>query len=416
METIEVLKELKRLNSTKQKVELLQQHKSDKTLKQLLIAGLDKDKLYQFTKMPCKYNKSETGKVDFAVGTAIFLGLLSKLEDRIITGNAAKEEVQQVFDKLDKDTYTVFSKILCKKALGVSDKTLNKVWPDAIEEFNPMLAPNVLPDLTSLDYPLFIQPKRDGYRCVYKDGTLYTRYGKLFKNRNLSRVFAGLDKAAQYVLDGELYMHGEPLEKHTEILNAHEAPIPPTMKFYVFDVIPLADWEKQTYSRPYKDRIRDVRVVCNSLIAEPKRIIDVHTEEIQSASEAIEKYKYYLTNGYEGAMLRDRDGLYRWKRVTINSGELIKLKPKETVDVKVDKIFEGKGEFKGMAGGFDFTTDNGTTCSVGSGFTLVDRKAMAQNPDRFLGKTAEIAIMGRTTAGSYRDPRFKRWRPDKDKK
>jgi hypothetical protein len=415
MDTLEIFKKLKELNSTKQKVELLDQYKADKTLLKLLKAGLDKDRLFQFNKMPCKFNKKGPHNLDFLVSSALFLGLLSKLEDRVITGNEAKAEVKDVFDKLDKDTYDLFSKILCKKALGISDKTLNKVWPGAIEEFNPMLAPNVLPDLTNLDYPLFIQPKRDGYRCIFKEGKLYTRYGKEFKNNNLLRVFSGLNKAGQYVLDGELYMHGKTLEQHTEILNAHEAPIPPDMKFYVFDVIPVADWNKESYSRPYKDRIRDVRVVCTSLIAEPRRVVDVHTEEIQSAGEAVEKYKNYLTNGYEGAMIRDKEGLYRWKRVTINSGELIKLKPKETVDVQVVEIYAGKDNFEGMAGGFHFNTDNGTSCSVGSGFTLSDRKAMAENPTRFVGKTAEIAIMGRTKTGSYRDPRFKRWRPDKDK-
>lgn len=416
METLEIFQKLKEINSTKQKVELLEKHKSNKELLKLLQAGLDKERLFQFNKMPCRFNKKGSHNLDFLVSTALFLGLLAKLEDRLITGNAAKEEVKDVFDKFDKETFDLFSKILCKKAIGVSEKTVNKVWPNAIEEFKVMLAPNVLPDLTALDYPLLIQEKRDGYRCIFIEGELRTRYGKLFKNNNLQRIFDCLNKAGQYVIDGELYMHGKPLEEHTKILNAHEAPIPKDMKFYVNDVIPLADWKNQTYNRPYKARIKDVRVVTNSLIAEPKRVIDVHTEEVQSAAEAISFYKNALTKGYEGAMLRNRDGLYQWKRVTIKSGELIKLKPKETVDVEVLKIYDGKDQFKGMAGGFHFVTDNGTPCSVGSGFTIADRKAMAEQPSRFIGKTAEIAIMDRTTTGNYRDPRFKRWRPDKDKK
>lgn len=410
---IQIFNDLKKLNSVKDKEALLYSHKNIKELKELLQAGLDKDRLFQFNKMPSKYLKCDS-PYDYSTAHVLFMNLLDKLENRIVTGNAAKSEVKTLFSKLDKDTYDLFSKILCKKALGISARTANKVWPNLVSEWQIMKTENKLPDLTSLGYPLYVQPKRDGYRCTFKDGKLYTSRGKPFKNKQLSKYFTCLERAGNYVLDGELYMHGKTLEEHTEILNSFDAELPSSLKFYIFDIVPLQNWCQQSYNRSYKDRLTDIRVVCNSLIAQPQKVIDVHTELVETPAEVSKLYKKYLTQGYEGAILRSTDGLYKWKRVTLKSGEMAKLKPMETVDVKVLEIFEGKDQFEGLAGGFTFITDSGVTSSVGTGFTLVERKAMAEEQDKYLGKTAEVAIFGRTKEGSYRDPRFKRWRPDKD--
>lgn len=418
MEILNIFKQLKKLNSVKDKESLLKANKSNVQLLELLKAGLDKNRLFQFNKMPDYDNKDFNPDNPKYTGNKAhdqFLLLLDKLENREVTGKLAKEAVIEFISNTTVEEEFWYSKILCKKALGVSAKTVNKVWPGAIEEFNLMLGPNELPDVTSLDYPLFIQPKRDGYRCVFKDGELITRHGKKFKNKNLKNHFKCLNKASNYVLDGELYMHGRLLSQHTEIFNSFDAILPPELKFYIFDVIPLVDWENQVCTRPYKARIKDIRVITNELIAEPRKVIDVHTEEVHSASEAIEYYKKYLTKGYEGGILRNRESLYKWKRTTVRSGELIKLKPKETVDAKIVEILKGEGDFTGMAGSVVAISDSDITFSCSSGLTVAQRKDMAKQPNNYIGKTIEVSVMGKSSKGSYRDPRFKRFRPDKDK-
>lgn len=107
------------------------------------------------------------------------------------------------------------------------------------DKFKLMKGPNELPELTQLLYPMYCQPKLDGWRAVYIEGKFVSATGKDIRNINLPKYFKSLDKLTGWVLDGELYKHGLTLGNHTTILNSIDTPIPEGMKFRVFDAIPL---------------------------------------------------------------------------------------------------------------------------------------------------------------------------------
>jgi ATP-dependent DNA ligase len=175
--------------------------------------------------------------------------------------------------------------------------------------------------------------------------------------------------------------------------------------------MPIDAWEAKECTLPYKDRLKLTRRIVTSHICNYHRIIDIGSDVVYSSGEVVSLYKNYLDKGFEGVMLKDLEGLYKWKRVTLRSGEVLKLKPFETLDLPIVGFYDGEGKYSGLLGGIVVQYKD-TKVRVGSGFTDSDRKKM-NDRDKYLGKIAEIKYLEETDNGSLRHPIFIRMRPDK---
>lgn len=104
-----------------------------------------------------------------------------------------------------------------------------------------------------------------------------------------------------------------------------------------------------------------------------------------------------VAEGYEGLVLRQGS---KW----------IKVKPRQSHDVKVTGIIEGTGKHKGRMGAL--MTDMG---KVGTGFTDEERQCWwwDHKADGVIGRLIEVECMELTPAGKFRHPRFLRIRYDK---
>ena len=379
-------------------------------LQKLLEANLNPYKLYQFNKMPHYVMARPIFKEKTLEE---FLELLNKLSSREITGNDAEKAVINFFNFLYFDTAELFEKILLKSSFGVGTATVNKIWANLVPDFKVMLAPNQLADISKIKYPCYVENKLDGYRCVYiPNKGFYSRSGKTFGNTNLNTYFKSIFNCGDYVLDGELYVHGLEFQKFTSIVNTENIKIPNTLKFVVYDCVPLNDWINQECNINREKRLKLLREVITGTIAEHNKILDISVDLVYNSNELKKIYKEHLQNGYEGSIIKSVDGLYQWKRVTINSGEMLKLKPFKTLDLEVKAVYSGEGNFKDVAGGITVNY-NGIEVSVGSGFNLETRKLMKKNPTEYIGKIAEIKYFEETVDRSLRFPTFVRWRFDK---
>lgn len=410
---VNVFKQLEATNSTKDKQAILEANKHDEQLKQLLLYNLNPYFNFYIKKMPDRLAWKDDPSWSDSNRYDCFISLLNDLKGRHTTGNQAKDTVQAVFGMFNDDYYNLYSKILLKGPIAVGTATVNKVWPNLIPEFKVMLAPSQLPELTQLQYPLYVQPKYDGFRVIYKEGIFYTRSGLVYSNINLTSYFDCLQGINSYVLDGEFYAHGKQFQDLSKVLNADDVPIPNDLKFYVYDCVPLADWNKQKTNRTYTDRLKDLRSLVNDTICNYKKVIDTPTDKVQSAAEVVEIYKKYRDDGYEGCMLKAVEGKYAWKRVTIKSGEMVKLKPFETLDLEIIDVIEGEGKYQGTLGSLVVSGGNIAPTSVGSGFTDADRKEIWRNKDKYVGKTAEVKYFEISEDKVLRFPIFERIREDK---
>jgi DNA ligase-1 len=411
MTVIAIFNQLSTLTSNKDKQALLEVNKGNDQLKDLLLYSLNPYYNFYVRKMPEKLSYVKDSTFDANDRHKAFITLLDDLKGRYITGHKARDTIQTVFRLFEEDYYTLYSKILLKEAIGVGAATVNKVWPDFIPEFKVMLAPSELPQLPNLKYPLYVQPKLDGFRAIYHNGVFYSRTGKPMPNVQLDSYFSCLEGLKNVVLDGELYAHGVLFQDLSKTLTNENKAISIQLKYNVYDAIPALDWLAQKSKLDYSDRLKLLRSVVNN-VANYKKVIDVSTDLVEDASEVVEIYKKYLKQGYEGCMLKAPNGKYQWKRVTIKSGEMLKLKPFKSEDLKVIGVYDGEGKFEGKAGGI-LVDYNGVTVRIGSGFDDALRDSLSKEPNSYIGKTAEIKYFEETEDGSLRFPIFERWRDDK---
>ena len=413
MQDLQVFKELKSTNSILEKEEILSKYKDSEVVKKLLDANLNPNRLFQFNKMHFTYaDTCASDKFDSKVNYNMFIHLLSVLENRQATGNNAKDEVFQVFRRFNKDEFELYKTVLLKAPIGVSGKTVNKIFPGLIPTFTLMLAPNEIADITKVKYPIYVQPKLDGYRCVYHNGAMWSRSGKSFANKNLDAYFASIFNQNEYTLDGELYVPGAHFNKLQTILNTVDAPLPPGLKYFIYDIMAKGDWDAKMCKKPYSDRYKLLNKVV-AHIGDHQKVIAIGNDKVNSSKEIVDLYKNYLEDKLEGVMLKDPEGLYQWKRVRISSGEMLKVKPYTTEDLKVTGVYAGEGKYEGMAGGMVLNY-NGVAVRCGSGLDDVMRKEMAERPNDYIGKVAEIRYLEVTEDGSLRHPSFLRWREEKD--
>ena len=181
-------------------------------------------------------------------------------------------------------------------------------------KFKPMLAAEA--DLDNLRFPLIASPKLDGVRALVKDGVVLSRSLKPIPNKHVQMLFG---RPALEGLDGELIV-GSPTDpqcfQNTSGAVRRERG-EPDVRFFVFD--------KHDSARTYLNRMLDVTRAYEGVpFGVPTRLVDAVL--VENMQELLHWEHYYLSQGYEGIMLRDMDGPYKFGRSTAKEGYLLKLK------------------------------------------------------------------------------------------
>ena len=111
--------------------------------------------------------------------------------------------------------------------------------------------------------------------------------------------------------------------------------------------------------------------------------------------------------GYDGAILRDPKAGYTIGPV--KRGEIVKVKPVISLDLRVLDVVPGEGKHAGRIGALRVGLGALTT-DVGTGLSDEER---GRGADYWVGKIVEIEAMGFSTEHKLREPRFKGERFDK---
>lgn len=183
--------------------------------------------------------------------------------------------------------------------------------------FRPMLAATL--EDTWIDKPVLVSPKIDGMRCIIQDGQALSRNLKPIRNERLREL---LSNPLLNGLDGEL-VAGD--ATHSLAFNNTVRSVAGTkadsenVVFRVFD-------DSSDPTLPFHARIDQVYHRVATL---PKHLpVEVvsHTDAA-TAEDLASIYQHYLGQGYEGAMIRDPYGPYKFGRSTLKEGYLLKMKP-----------------------------------------------------------------------------------------
>jgi hypothetical protein len=310
------------------------------------------------------------------------LGLLS---GRTVTGNAGIEHLKIILSSVKQPDSTVIERIIGKDMrCGVSEATINKIWPGLIPEYPCMLAsPYDNKLIERMRWPAMVQLKMDGMRfnAIVKNGKCE------FRSRNgrevnllgeLDAEFIRLAEGQDMVFDGELTVHdasGAIMDRKTGngILNKA---VKGTIKLdeaqlvhaTLWDVIPLEHFQNGVGDTEYKIRFD---WLCNQILT--NRIHVVEHSYVDNLDQARTKFEDYFKNGYEGIILKNTHDVWENKR----SKGLIKFKGELECDLRCIGWEEGTGRNVGKLGALVCESADGLIrVNVGSGFSDDDRNTI----------------------------------------
>ena len=362
-----------------------------------------------------------------------FVVLASSLRNRNLTGHDARDAIAEAITQATQKEWNGWYRRILIKDLrcGTSEKTINKVvekkYADyAIPVFGCQLAHDSANHESKVSGKKLIEVKLDGVRVitiVRSDGRvdMFSRTGKELANfphiaEQISSVIKqkGSSKSMDVVLDGEIMSSSfQDLMKQVHRKDNVEAG---DAILNLFDVLPLADFEKGIYDKDQTTRssmvqfwVEQNQALLPSVTYVANELVDLDTELGQARYKEINAKA--IAGGYEGIMLKDPLAGYECKR----SVAWLKLKPFIEVSLTVVATEEGTGKNVGKMGALVCEgVDDGKVIrvNVGSGFTDTQRDNFwsCRVDGQVVEVRADAITQNQDGTYSLRFPRFKTFR------
>lgn len=149
-------------------------------------------------------------------------------------------------------------------------------------------------------FPCYLQPKLNGLKTITPERNNDILYqssgGKYYETlAHLDKEIKNIDK--NLVLDGEIYLHGEDLQDISSAVKKKNK-LTPKLQYIIYDII---------NDDIYSNRLKTIK---NS-IKEGEFVKICPTHEVNSFEEIEELFKYYVSLGYEGVMIKNKHGKYK---------------------------------------------------------------------------------------------------------
>lgn len=369
-----------------------------------------------------------------------FTELLDRLNQRKVTGNEALAELSAVLEQMTEEEYKWYVRILQKDLkIGITEKTINSVFPNFIPSFTCMLAEK----LNKYPKRFAYQRKIDGYRyCgfVYNSNRIEpkTRNGKTFEG------YDGVEAALATLPEGFMY-DGEIIDRDGTFNSTQKSAFKKTSGkdgvLNIFDMVSIVEFETGNFTTPYEKRLEMLESIRALVDASPYLQLapyEVYKLDPKAADEFITaKHDDYVLEGYEGLVVKDLDAVYK-----LDKGRAIqKVKKFFDIDLTVIDVEEGAedSQFEGTLGalvvelsdkdiiqqlgkGQPYVEGGTFKVKVGSGFKVLphheyNRDVLWARKEDLINRTIEIRCFGSTLndkgGHSLRFPIFKKFRDDK---
>lgn len=418
-EVLQILKQLKQISGTNDKIEFLSQHKDNEMLKSVLNIVYNPRVSTKLAKKKLEKNVGEIDK-SFEIDDLGFITFIS----RDCTGKDRDILIAQTYlSKFENEDRDIMSDIITQKlSIGMDYKNINKSFGyNFIELYECMKAKNIndLIDKIDKDEEYSITMKLDGFKALvrvdeYGNKTAYSRNGLEYEGLENFLNELELDKNMLY--DGELLYFDDTLKsadrfkKTSEIVRTKGMKNKDLLVYEIYDAISLEDYSKGKSSLKYSER----REYLDSL---PQNKYQKITEVLRKSKIDNSLFEYLdevIKQGNEGLIANKLDAYYE---VGKRNASIIKFKQQNDVDLLVIGVEEGTGKYKGMLGAL-IVEYLGYEVKVGSGLSDSFRKEMWEDKDKIIGKIVEIQYMEETQDkdGNYslRHPRLKNVRWDKN--
>ena len=259
--------------------------------------------------------------------------------------------------------------------------------------FKPMLAKVYDSETTVLRFPVAVQPKLDGLRLLWDGVECWSRTGK----KSLAvppRVLQTLrERFCDFPLDGELYAHGLGFEKISSLArNMSRGQDVSQLLYCVFD---------RPGAGTFAERCADLWVAeqdaRRTLSDGVSFVVTARAADLMSLQALMERF---ISEGYEGCMIRDLSSLYEHKRTS----SLLKWKRVRKERAVVTGVYAGEGKHEGRIGGLHVQQVCSLWyCDVGTGLSDEERERGA---GWWIGREIEIGFQELSKYGVPRFPRL----------
>jgi len=261
----------------------------------------------------------------------------------------------------------------------------------------PMLAHKYSEQGHKIKFPAIAQPKFDGHRCIAqcdinRDITLWSRTRKPITG--LPHIIKDLRNIMipDSYLDGELYNHKyhDEFEKLSHFIRQeHPTPGYEIVQYHVYDL-------------PHKEYINQRRDQLLNSMRERAKLTSICIVEsiiVNDEDDLMNAFQHFLKEGYEGAIVRNMNGLYVNKR----SYDLLKVKEFSDDEFIVTGVKEGKGSMEGKAI-FICKTKEGSEFSAKMIGSMEELRKYVDSPFLAIGKMLTVKYQGLTNKNNV--PRF----------
>lgn len=282
-----------------------------------------------------------------------------------------------------------------------------------IELVRPQLASSDVPDIyTQVSWPKIIQPKLDGLACLAVNGVAMSRTMKPIPNKYVQKVFGELQL---HGLHGELMVAGDFNDVQSALMRESGEP---DFYYVVYD-----KWDSEA---KYTSRLLLIGEEVFTL--NNKHVAYIDYTFVDNPLDCVNTLNNYIEAGYEGAMLRDPNSLYKQGRHTIKSQALMKLKKffddeaiiigfEEKMHNENEKTTDERGYSKrshkqeGMVPantlGALVVKWKDVEFKIGSGYNDLQRQEIWNNRDNLIGKLVTFRYQ---ELSKYSVPRFPTWK------
>lgn len=290
------------------------------------------------------------------------------------------------------DERELYIQLLSKKVrLGIAAKTINKIIPNLIPEWEVQQA------YTVEKYPLkegtefWLTQKLNGARATLYEGQLLARSGMPYKGlEHITDALSWL-RVAGFVADGELTLKdkgdlsdNEAFRVSTGILNSDN--VNKTVICYtIFDMIPVKDFDALKPQVTYRYR-RDILNQFAERIADTDGAVKVLPVLYYGTDQSkIEELLEQMVREDKEGLMINTDVPYRRTR---HKG-ILKVKRFYTMDLPIIRCEEGTGRLSDTLGAFVLKYKENEV-KVGSGFTDEQREQFWNNRDDMEGLLCEV--------------------------
>jgi DNA ligase-1 len=282
----------------------------------------------------------------------------------------------------------------------------------------PLLAGNF--DPSKAKFPYIATPKIDGIRFLMVNGVAVSRTFKPIRNTYIQSLLS------QYLpdgIDGELTC-GDTFQSSTSAVMTIEGE--PKFKVWVFDYV-----DPDSEILPFYLRI--LNIPLNTLPFDYELLSGTTIHSIKE----IERYEYICLNrGYEGVMLRDPMGTYKFGRSTVkdnillkvkrfcdDEAELIAIEEKMSNQNTAEKDAFGRTKRSAALGGMIPTDTTGTLIvrnkegqefGIGSGLNDLMREEIWNHKEKYIGKLVKYKYFPQGVKDLPRHPVFLGFRDIED--